>query len=504
MVHNFFNVRRRCASFSKIGEAANPLVLRRLHPHLEEKMTRTNSSRRDFLKRASMLAAGSFLVACAPQAATQPAAEGGDTAEAPKEAPPQSSGGGVVSYWVAWPESTYGEIWKVLEAKEEFKALVGDTKVELKPNVAEEALLTAIAGGTPPDGASNFNYTDYMIRGVLAPLDTYINASTKVKKEDFLESVWEVGVYEGKNYGLPANECFVQLGFCYNAKLVQEAGLDPEKAPETWDDLYAWHEKITKFDDSGNVKVIGYNPTDFMAQTIWGSSAWDVSTSWGFEWYDEAGKKFNLNNESMVDYFNTSKKFVDLVGIDKLTAFSAVEGQGGWGPAYYSGVLATMLDGYWEPGELSGVSEEIHANNRASWLPVPAARKGTKAQGAGGHIVMVLKDAKNNEMMYKISEWLTEPVACDAIFKAMGWLPARKTFLSSVDPKTYNGLEFFLKSAEEATYWGETVKCPITTFVGVTYPQIREQVYRGEFTPEQGAEELQKRCEEELKNQGFA
>lgn len=465
-------------------------------------MTRTNSSRRNFLKRASLVAAGTALAACAPQAAPTTAPD--SEQPAPDTSAPQGAASGTVTYWVGWPESTYGKIWEDLKNREEFKSLIGSATFELKTGVSEEAILTAVAGGTPPDGGSNFNYMDYMIRGILTPIDSFIGASSVIKKEDFLESVWDVGVYEGKNYGLPANECFVQLGFCYNAKLVEDAGLDSTKPPETWDDLYVWHEKITKFDDSGNVKVIGYNPTDFMGQTVWGSSAWDVSTSWGFEWYDEATTKFNLNNESLVDYFNTSKKFVDLIGVDKLTAFSAVEGQGGWGPAFYSGVLASMLDGYWEPGELAGVNEEIHANNRASWLPVPASRKGTKAQGAGGHIVMIFKDAKNKELMYKISEFLTTDPACDTIFKAVGWLPARKSYLDKVDPKTYNGLEYFLNSAEEATYWGRVVKCPITTFVGVTYPQIREQVYRGELTAEQAAEELQKRCEEELKNQGFA
>jgi ABC-type glycerol-3-phosphate transport system substrate-binding protein len=361
-----------------------------------------------------------------------------------------------------------------------------------------------VAGGTPPDGAANYNYMDYILRGVLSPLDSYINASTKIKKDDFLEAVWDIGVYEGKNYGLPANECFVQLGFCYNAKLVSDAGLDPDTPPETWDDLYAWHEKITTFDSAGNVKIIGYNPTDFMGEAIWGSSAWDVSTSWGFEWYDEAAATFNLNNEHLVDYFDTSKRFVDLIGVDNLTAFSSVQGQGSWGPAFYSGVLATMLNGYWEPGELAAVDPELSANNRASWLPVPERRRGVKAQGAGGHIVMVFKDAKNNEMMYKVCEWLNEDAVCDVIFNSMGWLPARKSYLDQVDPNTYNGLEFFLRSATETTSWGNVIKCPITTYVSVTYTQLRDQVYRGQLSAQEAAAELQKRCEDELRNQGFA
>ena len=457
-------------------------------------------NRRSFLKMAALTSAGAVLTACSTQA-TETAAPASN--EVATEPPPAASTEPVIFY-SGWGDTTYGTAWKVLIETDEFKQLVGNTSVEVKFGVDEQALLTAVAGGTPPDGCANFNYMDYMARDVVIPIDDYISASSVVKKEDFLAAVWEIGNYKGVQYGLPANECFVQQGLCWNARLVSEAGLDPEIPPETYDDLYAWHEKITKFDDAGNVKVIGFDPTDFMGQTIWGSSAWDVSTSWGFEWYDENTGKFNLNNAEMADYFKTAKRFIDLVGIDKLTAFTQVDGQGGWGPAFYAEVLASMLDGYWEPGEMASIKPELSDNNRTGWMPVPASKKGTKAQGAGGHIVLIFKGAKQNQLMYQISEWLTTKTACDIIFKNIGWLPARLAYLDAVDPNAYKGLEFFLRSAKEATYWGKTVKCPITTYLGTIYPQLREQVFRGEFTPEQAAEEFQKRAEEELKNTGFS
>ncbi len=427
-------------------------------------MSASKLNRRVFLKGAAVAAAGGLLAACAPAATPQPVEEQPPAEEAPVEEPTTEtlagSSEGTLVYWLGWPETTYGVAWNEMIKTDEYKNLIGDMKVEAKFGVPEEALLTSVAGGTPPDGIANFNYMDYMSRGVVIPIDDYITSSTVVKKEEFLEAVWDIGNFQGKQYGLPANECFVQLGFCYNAKMVTDAGLDPAKPPETCDELLEWHKTITKIDDAGNVKAIGFDPTDFMGQTIWGSSAWDVSTSWGFEWYDENTTKFNFNNENLVDYFNTAKKFVDVVGIDKLTASKSVQGQGEWGPAFYAEVLATMLDGYWEPGEMSATKPELSANNRASWLPVPTARQGTKAQGAGGHIILIFKDAKNNEMMYKLSEWLTTKTACDAIFKGIGWLPARLAYLDQVDPKTYTGLDFFLNVGQGSHLLGQDDQVP--------------------------------------------
>lgn len=467
-------------------------------------------SRRDFLRVVSLATAGSVLAACAPKMlpSAEPTQAAGNATQAPPEPTPTevpaASSASHVVYWTGWPDTTYGKIWEALKEQDELKEFLAALNITLEVRyMPEEGLLTALAGGVGPDGGACYNYMDYMSRDVLTPLDDYITSSQVVKKADFLEPAWNIGVYNGKNYGLPANECFVQQGFCYNAVLVKEAGLDPDMPPETWDDLLVWSQALTKFDDSGNVKVIGYNPADFMCETIWGATAWDASTSWGFNWYDEAKAKFNFNNEEMVDYFRTVKKFMDLIGIDKLTAFAGVEGQGGWGGAYFSKVQASMIDGYWLPGEMTAVNPDLAANTRYSWIPVPSSRKGVKAQGLGGHIVMVFKDTKNQDAMYKISEWLTTKTPCDTIFNTMGWLPARLSYLESVDPKTYNGLEFFLKSAKEATYWGPVPKCPITSYVGTTYPQIREQVFRGVLTPEAAAEEFQNRCDAELINQGF-
>ena len=64
-----------------------------------------------------------------------------------------------------------------------------------------------------------------------------------------------------------------------------------------------------------------------------------------------------------------------------------------------------------------------------TWAPVPDSRKGTKVQGYGGHYVIIFKESKNKEAMFKIAEFLNTNTACDIIFKNVGWLPGLKPYL---------------------------------------------------------------------------
>ena len=49
-------------------------------------------------------------------------------------------------------------------------------------------------------------------------------------------------------YGIPAHECYVRRGLNYNKRMIDEAGLDADAPPATWDELFDWHVKLTKFD----------------------------------------------------------------------------------------------------------------------------------------------------------------------------------------------------------------------------------------------------------------
>jgi multiple sugar transport system substrate-binding protein len=78
-------------------------------------------------------------------------------------------------------------------------------------------------------------------RGVVLPLDD-LAKSLQLNEADFSPPVWQAGVYNAKRYAIPLD--VHPLGMFYNKKVLQTAGLDPEKPPTTKDEYLAALDKL--------------------------------------------------------------------------------------------------------------------------------------------------------------------------------------------------------------------------------------------------------------------
>ncbi len=482
-------------------------------------MSRSNAlSRRRFLGLAGGTLAGGVLAACAPTVteptaaqpaaaqptAAQPAAAQPTTAPAVPAAPtaaPAAKEGVTFAYWVGWPN--HGDIYEGFQKTAEFTEMLGVNKIDFRDGVKRDVLLTNIAAGTPPDAHSGNTYMDAMSRGVLLPIEDMVAASKYVKQADFIAAAWDRCNYKGVQYGVPANECFLEYGLNYNSKLVADAGLDPDKPPTTWAEAFEWHKTLTKFGPSGNLVQIGLDPYDAVGGSIGLTIGYMPGASWGTGFFDAEARKFTLDTPETAEALEMLGEFIKVIGPDNLVGMRSVEGQGTWGGAYNAGVQAMIIEGYWHPGETHKDKPEVSQYNRATWLPVPDARRGKKAQYAGGHMVMFFKEGKNAVPAFFVAEWLQTKTALDVLFNTNGWLPARQSYLDSVDPSVYPGLDFYFKSAKEADSWLKPVKCEIDAFVSTKFQEMREAVFRSNMTGKEAAAAWQKACDDEWKATGM-
>ncbi len=448
-------------------------------------------SRRSLLTASGTLGAAAALASCA--GAATPASTPAPAAETAAPAAPAAASAQPVTiqWWTGWSSDTLGAVAAAYSEE------VPEVTVEWLGNSEQEKLLTAVAGGTPPDAATLGAYPELFSRGIAMPLTEWINGSQAFQPEDIFEASWNGARVEGEVYGLPAVEGFVRFGLCYNVGKVEEAGLDPDAPPHTWDEVYQWHETITKFDDAGNVTMVGLDPMDAMGGSIGFGDPFMWPISMGFDYYDQDNRAFNFDNEMMVESFYIIKRFYDLVGTEKMQSFR--QSYGTWtgpGASFTSGVQAMQINGYWTPGAMThDAPDDTFAY---SWLPVPSARSAVKVQSMGGHYLFVPTGSPQPEAAFRFGEFLMSKTACDMIYDGLGWLPATKSYLETVDTSKYPGLDWFVASALEADELTEVEMDPITGITGTQFWDAVDAINFGDKTPEEAAAQIQATLTDEL------
>jgi multiple sugar transport system substrate-binding protein len=215
-------------------------------------------SRRDFLRTALVTASGAVLASCAggsPQVATETEAPTEESQAAPEAEEPESSAPpaaepGTIAMWGWW------DIRMAIydEAAQGFMQENPGVKIKVE-DVAEilQKVNAAVAAGTGPtllkqDSEYYFNMRS---QDLLVPYP-----------EDLFPDSWFEETfpnYDYKGYGryvVPTGSTPYVL--IYNKAHFQEAGLDPENPPKTWDELIEAGKQLVQVDSSGSITRNGF------------------------------------------------------------------------------------------------------------------------------------------------------------------------------------------------------------------------------------------------------
>ena len=159
-----------------------------------------------------------------------------------------------------WNSFTGSDGDKLVELVNQFNEENTDgitVEMDISSNL-DEQLSSAFAAGEGPtlllfSSASRFTYGDHM------QSMNDIFDKTSLDKNDFIESYIDYCSEDGQTYLIPFQ--IVSFYLYWNKDLFKDAGLDPEKGPETWDEYVEYSKAIT--DASKNVYgsglCYGYN-----------------------------------------------------------------------------------------------------------------------------------------------------------------------------------------------------------------------------------------------------
>jgi len=268
-------------------------------------------SRRDFLRFsavAGMGLAAAGLAACAPAAAPTTAAAG------PTQAPAAQSGTLFLNYWTGWSGIEFDALQKEVDKYNAAnpKAFCNMTTVFGQ----YDKVLTAIAGGNPPDVVSAIWLHELVSmagRNGLTALTPFAEKDG-IDGKAYWPNVWDAWHWNNQLWALAIT--VDASTFVYRRDIFTQVGLDPANPPKTVSDLDAANQKLEKVDSSGNIQRVGMLP----------AGIFDWGRVYGGDWYDENAKKFTLDAPQNVAALDWIGSYYKRLGPDKIAAFHSGEG----------------------------------------------------------------------------------------------------------------------------------------------------------------------------------
>ncbi|SFJ70061.1 multiple sugar transport system substrate-binding protein [Bosea sp. OK403] len=193
-------------------------------------------------------------------------------------------------------------------------------------------LIAAKAAGRGPDVMQLFyGWLDTFIAGKLVqPLPKASFKDAEIERDFFpIVSAMKRG---GQYYGLPT--AVRSMALFYNKDLFQKAGLDPDKPPQTLDELVAAAKAITRRDAAGNFQQVGMALDIARQDHNWWREI--LVRQYGGESYSADGSKVAYNSEA------GAKSLEFYTGLQKLHRIGQ-EGFMDEGQAAFRGGLAGMV-----------------------------------------------------------------------------------------------------------------------------------------------------------------
>ncbi len=289
----------------------------------------------------------------------------------------------------------------------DFNALNTGIKVEYRQiqfdDVVSEAM-RAYSTGQAPDiiAIDNPEHALFASRGAFLDLTDMIAASEVVKPANYFPGPLASTVWEGRNYGIPKATNTIAL--YYNKDMFKAKGLDPDKPPQTWDELLEAARKLT--DPSANVYGLTFS-----------AKANEEGTFQFLPWVQMAGASYdNINAEGAVKALDTWKTIIDekLASPDTLTR-SQWDSTG----TFNSGNAAMAISGPWE---LDRMVEEAKFDWGVALLPVPEAGA-ERSSAMGDFNWAIFANTKHPKEAFKVLEYFVSQD--NRMFKDFGQLPAR-------------------------------------------------------------------------------
>jgi sn-glycerol 3-phosphate transport system substrate-binding protein len=271
----------------------------------------------------------------------------------------------------------------------------------------------------PPDVAVLLSTELYSLLDMdaILPLDDFIAKESGDYLSDFYPAFMANSQTEGHTYSIPFQRSTIVL--YYNKELFKAAGLDPEKAPQTWEEMRDYAKKLTKDGTWGlEIPVSGF--AYWMFQTF--------ALQNGDNLMSPDGKKVMFDTPENVEALQF---WSDLAMKDKVMPQGVTE----WGTVpsdFIEGKTAMM---YHTTGNLSNVKNNAKFDFGVSFLP--QNKSYGSPTGGGNFYIFKGINEKKQEAAWEFIKFMTETERAAQWSIDTGYVAVKKSAYETERMKSY-------------------------------------------------------------------
>jgi multiple sugar transport system substrate-binding protein len=359
---------------------------------------------------------------------------------------------GIIDVWATW-----GDDPAELQALLDRYSRTSGVPVRVTTRVRSDDLLAALADPEPPDLvilSSADLVGAYNRQGLVEALDRWIQASDIDLDDIYPASLAQCRGPDGATHCLPWGGDVDAL--FWNKDLFAAAGLDPERPPQTMEELVECAKKLTIRDEKGALSQVGFIP-DFPR-----SHAELYARMFGGAFYGDGGAELTANSQPVVDALGWQRQFYSIYAPEDLEGFvssftpymtsrhptyagrrlscqqchrsSPIQNGKTPDTGFVEGKIAMMLDGEWQTGPNAFSHKEFQLNYGVAPFPPPATHsERANTTVVRGPVVIVPAGALDKDASVQLLTWMMSPEVVAEVAYASSFLPTNR--VAAQDPR---------------------------------------------------------------------
>jgi len=416
---------------------------------------------------------------------------------------------GVIDVWVTW-----GDDGDQLQSLFDRFSQLNGVPVKARSRIGSDELLKALEGAEPPDLvilSSSALIGAFNSQGLVEPLDRWIEA-TGIDLEDIYPAPLEQCKGLDRTYLCLPWGCDIDALF-WNKDLFRAAGLDPERPPQTMEELVEYANELTVHDEKGELSQVGFIPDSPR------SHAELYVRMFGGAIYSDEGTELAINSQPVIDALNWQMQLYNFYAPEDLKDFvssftpymtsrhavyagrrmscqqchRASPIQNGKTPdaGFLESRVAMMIDGEWR-ASLNALSQgESRVNFGVAPVPPPSAHpERANTTVVQGPVAFIPAGATDKEAAADLLAWMMSPEVVAEETYATSSLPTSR--MAAQDPR-FHQMPFFDVFTDLLVHPNSrpAVTTPISSQLNEALGQVEEELLHKGGDPVQLVNEAQ-------------